>query len=337
MKRLRVLIMTLETMLPPEGEVTSGQRKRAPWRTDYDVREALVRLGHDVSMVGLAGDLAVLRQAIRDTRPHVVFNLLEEFNSEIRNVSHVLGYLELIGQAYTGCNPTGMLFATDKALQRKILRHHRIAAPEFAISRIGRACRAPARLAYPMIVKSLTHHGSMGISQASVVNDESELRERVAFVHEQIGTDAIIERYVHGRELYVSILGNERLQVMPIWDLEIDKWPEGAPFIATEKIKWDARYQDKIGVTIGPADIDPALGAQITRACKRAYRALEQSGYARVDLRLDEHDKFWIIESNPNPQLARDEEFAEAALGTGLEYDQLIQRILSLGLRWRKR
>jgi D-alanine-D-alanine ligase len=223
--------MTPEAMVPPEGEVSAAQRKGAAWRTDYDVAAALRALGHDVQFIGLADDLGELRDAIREFDPHVVFNLLEEFGGELRNVPYVIGYLELIGRAYTGCNPAGMLFATDKALQRKILRHHRIAVPEFTICRIGRALRIPPKLTYPCIVKSLTHHGSMGISQASFVHDERTLTDRVAFVHEQIGTDAIVERYIHGRELYVSILGNERLEVFPIWDLRVESWAEdkGSP------------------------------------------------------------------------------------------------------------
>jgi D-alanine-D-alanine ligase len=333
----RVLVMTPEAMVPPEGEVTAAQRKGARWRTDYDVAAALRALGHEVRFIGLADDLGDLRAAIREFDPHVVFNLLEEFGGELRNVPYVIGYLELIGRAYTGCNPAGMLFATDKALQRKILRYHRIGVPDFAICRVGRPVRIPPRLSFPCIVKSLTHHGSMGISQASVVYDESSLADRVAFVHKQIGTDAIVERYIRGRELYVSIIGNDRLEVFPIWDLRVEGWSDDKPLVATEKIKWDARYQKKVGVTIGPADLDDALQQRIVRVCKRAYRALEQSGYARIDLRLDDDDKAWIIESNPNPQLSRDEEFAESALGAGVDYEHLIHRILNLGFRAMKR
>ena len=333
----RVLVMTLEAMVPPEGEVDAKVREKAPWRTDYDVVRALESLGHDVTIVGLTDDLGDLRSSIREHKPHVVFNLLEEFAGEVRGVGHVLGYLELIGQAYTGCNPAGMLFATDKALQRKILRYHRIRTPEFAISRIGRVFKLPTRLEFPLIVKSLTHHGSMGISQASVVGDEAALRERIAFIHEQIGTDAIIERYIHGRELYVSILGNHRLEVFPIWDLTVEKWDEDKPFVATEKLKWDAAYQQRIGVSIGPSKIDDALRERLVRTCKRVYRSLEQSGYARVDVRLDDRDRAWVIESNPNPQLSRDEEFAESARGAGLTYERLIQRIVNLGCRAARR
>lgn len=334
MKRLRVLMITLERLVPPERVERWSEQRIEPWRTDYDVRQTLEELGHEVRVLGLADDLAPLRHAIDEFRPHVVFNLLEEFQGHERNVSYVLGYLELIGQPYTGCNPVGLMFATDKALQRHILRHHRIRVPEFIIVPMGARVRRPPRLAFPLIVKSLTAHGSVGIAQASVVSDDQRLEERVRFIHEQVGNDAIVERYIEGRDLYVGIMGNQRLRALPIWELVFENLPDRAHPIATDRVKWDLRYRDRVGVTSREAaDLPAELAQRIVRWSKRAYRALHQTGYGRVDLRLTDEGQPYLIESNPNPDLSWREDFAEAAEAAGLDYATMIQRILGLGLR----
>ena len=333
MKPRRILVLTLKQLVPPDSIEGMSDEEIAPFKTDYDVVASLHNLGHEVRVVGLENDLDALRDAIRDFKPHVVFNLLEEFDGRPELVSYVLGYLELIGQPYTGCGPVGMMFSQDKALQRKILRHHRIHVPEFAIIRIGGAIRRPSRLIFPLIVKSLTEHGSYGISQASIVHDDEKLAERVAFVHGQLGTDAIAEQFISGRELYLGIIGNHRLETFPIWELEFGNLPEGAPAIATARVKWDMRYQKSAGVRTGPADLTDEQRRHVLRMCKRAYRALDQTGYARMDMRMEQSGRVYLIESNPNPQLSFGEDFAESAEAGGLDYESLLQRIVNLGLR----
>lgn len=333
----RVLVATLHDLVPPEGPVPTEEVERAKWKTDYDVVEGLRELGHEVRVVGLGEDLAELREAIDAFRPHVVFNLLEQFAGHPRYVPHVIGWLELIGQAYTGCNPIGMAFSNDKARQRKILRHHRVPVPDFMIVRRGRTARRPARLAYPLIVKSLIEHGSVGIAHASIVDDDEKLVDRVRFIHESLGTDAIAEEYVEGRELYLGMIGNERLDAFPAWELRLTRLREGAPHIATQRIKWDVDYQKRIGLEVGEAQLEPALRSRIERLARRAYRGLEQSGYARFDFRLAADDRLVLIESNPNPDLAYDAEFAHSAEAAGLSYGALLQRIVSLGERWSRR
>ncbi len=337
MKKLRVLALTQRELVPPDEPVTSDELARARWKTDFYVREALLQLGHEVTFLGEDDDLLEVRRAREEIRPHVVFNLLELFANRPRFMPHILGYLELLGQAYTGCNPVGMMFSLDKALQRKILRHHRIATPEFAMAPRKRVFRRPRRLQFPLIVKSSEEHGSRGIAQASVVTSDEKLAERIAHIHDSLETNAIVEEYVEGREIYMGVLGNRRLQALPAWELLFTKLTEGAPNIATYKMKWDVNYQEQIGLEMGAAELDPALEARIARTCKRAYRALEQSGYCRFDLRLRPDGRLAIIESNPNPDLALDAEFADSALAAGYTFPELIQRLLILGQGWMRR
>jgi D-alanine-D-alanine ligase len=334
MKKLRVLALMNRDLIPPDSIEGLTDEQMAPWKMEYDVVVTLNEIGHETLKLGVADDLAPLRAALGDFKPHVVFNLLEEFNTRDTYVAWVLGYLELMNHSYTGCNPAAMLLTMSKAMQKRVLRSQRIPVPNFAIFPLGRAIRRPRRLPFPLIVKSLSEHGSVGIAQSSIVHDDEKLRERVAFIHEQVGTDAIAEQYIEGRELYVGVLGNERLITFPIWEMTFSNLPEGAPRIATEKVKWSHRYQIQSGVSTGPAaDLSPEQRSRIVHLCKRTYRALGQTGYARIDLRMDVEGHVYVLESNPNPQLAYGEDFAESAHVGGISYEDLLQRILNLGIR----
>ncbi len=331
-------MMTQHDLVPPDGPVPEDEVAVARWKTDYDVRNTLRGLGHDVRIVGHDDSLDAVQAELDDLRPHIVFVLLERFADRVRFVPHLLGYLELIGQPYTGCNPIGMAFSNDKSLQRKILRHHRIATPEFMIVPRGRVVKRHRRLEFPLIVKTVNEHGSLGIAQASVVTSDQKLVDRVEYIHESIGSPALVEQFIEGRELYQAVLGNERLETFPPWVLSWQNLPDGAPNIATSRLKWDLDYQERVGLKSGPASgLDDALRARIPRVCKRAYRALEQSGYARFDLRLTDAGRVYIIESNPNPEISWDSEFPSSAKAAGYEYPALLQRILTLGLRWTTR
>jgi D-alanine-D-alanine ligase len=227
-----------------------------------------------------------------------------------------------------------MVLARDKALTRKVLSYHRIPGPDFVVFNRGRKVKRPRKLALPLFVKSQVEEASLGISQASVVSTDAELEERVRFMHERYRTDVIVEEYIDGRELYVGILGDERLTVLPVWELVFEKMPEDVPHIATRKVKWDPKYQKKHGITSREAQgLSAEMKQKIQNVCKRTYRALGLTGYARIDLRLKESGEIFVIEANPNPEIAYGEDFADSAKKYGLSYEDLIQKILSLGLR----
>lgn len=333
MKKLRLLALMDEALVPPD-DVKGIDVATADWKTEFDVVSTLRELGHEVQCLGVGSDLAVVRKAVGELQPHAVFNLLEDFHDVPIYDQNVVSYLELLRVPYTGCNSRGLMLARDKAISKKLLSFHRLPVPEFAVFRMGRAVRRPRKLSYPIIVKSLTMEGSAGIAQTSLVYDDEKLAERVAFIHKRLRTDAIAERYIDGRELYVGILGNSRLQVFPVWELLFTKMPDEAPRIATQKVKWDAAYQKKHGIM---SDVAKGLGndlvIRLQHLCKRIYRILELSGYARIDLRLDPEGRVYVLEANPNPQLAYGEDFAESAERAGIDYDSLIQRIVNLALQ----
>jgi len=323
-------------LVPPPSIDGIENVESAPWKTEFDVLGALREMGHEVHVLGVQTDLGKIRRAIDEFRPHITFNLLQEFHGLSVYDHSVVSYLELLKHRYTGCNPRGLMLAQDKALSKKILSYHRIPAPDFGVFPVGQRVRRRRKLGFPLIVKSLTEDASLGISLASVVHTDAELEDRVAFIHNKVGTDAIAESFIEGRELYVGILGNQRLRTFPIWELLITKAPADRPLVATEKIKWDPRYQKKMGVITQAAEgLSEPLEKKILHVCKRAYRRLNLSGYARLDLRLSEEGNVYIIEANPNPDLSCGEDYAASAKKNGISYRALIERILRLGLRYR--
>jgi len=335
MPKLRVLALVHRHLIPPTQIEEDTDLTAVPWRTEYDVISTLTAMGHEVQALGVHDDLGDIRRTATDWKPHIAFNLLEGFDDITIFDQNVVSHLELLKLPYTGCNPRGLVLSRDKSLSKKLLAYHRIPVTEFEVFRVGRPIRRAKRLSFPLIVKSLTQEASIGISQASVVDSDEKLKERVAFIHESIGTAAIVERYVEGRELYVGILGNQQLQALPVWELFFTNMPADAKRIATDRVKWSVKYQKKYGIDSGPAsELPEALAAKIQHLCKRAYRALELSGYARIDLRLDEAGNPWVLEANANPQIARGEDFAASAEKVGLSYDAVLQRIINLGLRW---
>ncbi|HEU0060695.1 MAG TPA: D-alanine--D-alanine ligase [Hyphomicrobiaceae bacterium] len=334
-RTLRILLLTDEGLVPDRPRNELNGREAELRKTEYDVISGLERLGHEVAFAGVGGELSVIRQAIEDKKPHIAFNLVEQFDNIPFFDQHVVSYLELKKQKYTGCNPRGLTLARDKALTKKILAYHRIAVPRFAVFPPRKKIVVPTRLSFPLFVKSLTEEGSEGISQASLVRDPDKLIERVGFIHEKTNAPALVEEFIEGREIYVGLFGNELLTALPPWELTISR--KDAPVIATDKAKWDPQYQKKIGLKTGPAKLDQAMIRKIERTSKRIYRLLNLSGYARLDYRLSEGNRLYLLEANPNPQIARNEDFADSAEHAGMKYEELLQKLVTLGLSYQPR
>ncbi|MDQ2668241.1 MAG: D-alanine--D-alanine ligase [Gemmatimonadota bacterium] len=332
-RRLRVLVLIGPGLTPPDDIETRSEQEQHTFKTEYDILATLRALGHDARPLEVRDELSPIRREVYEWKPHIVFNLLEAFFDLREFDQHVVSYLELLRLPYTGCNPRGLVLARDKALAKKILTYHRIPVPRFDVVHQGRRVRRPRALGFPLIVKSLTEESSTGIAQASVVRSDEELDARVRFIHESITGDALIEEFIDGREIYVGVFGNKRLTVLPPWELFFEKTAPGSMAIATSRAKHNLDYQQRHGISEGPAAMEPAQRDRLMAVARRIYRALSLDGYARLDFRLRADGTAFFIEANPNPEIARREEFAQSALHAGLTYEKLIESIVSLGVR----
>jgi D-alanine-D-alanine ligase len=332
MRRLRILVLMHPDFVPPDSADGYTAQEINKWKTEYDVVSTLRAAGHDVHPLGVQEEIKPVRDEIEGFKPHVVFTLLEEFHYQTAYDQHIASFLELMKVPYTGCNPRGLVLARGKDLSKMLVHHRRIAVPAFAVFPMRSKVKRPPRLALPLIVKSLNEDGSHGISQASIVDTDEKLVERVAFIHERIETAAIAEQFIEGRELYVGVLGNNRLKALPVWELQFGTM--GGDHIATEKVKHDTSYQERVGIVDGPAKgLAPEVTDRIQRTAKRIYRTLGLDGYARIDFRLAADGTPYFIEANPNPEIAKSQEFATAAKHDGLDYTELLHRIVALGIR----
>lgn len=335
MKPLRVLVPMHESLVPPDSLAGLSDKQIDEFRTEYDVMACLRKAGHDVRALGLGDNLAELRTAITEWQPDVAFNLTEEFHGIVTYDQYVVAFMELMKQPYTGCNPRGMMISRDKALSKQILSYHRIPTPGFALFRKGRRYHLPRKLKFPLFVKSSTEDASVGIAQASVVHDAERLKERVEFIHEQTRSDALVEEYIEGRELYVGVMGNDRLRTFPVWEMDFGTLPQEMANIATRKVKWDRRYQTRHGIRTGAAQSLPeGCAAYLDKLSKRIYRALYLSGYARMDFRMQPDGSVFVLEANANPNISHQEDFADSAQAVGLEYSGLLEQIIRLGCNY---
>jgi D-alanine-D-alanine ligase len=332
-KKLKILALFDAIRPTTLDQDLSEELKTEDWKTEANVLEALQQLGWVTEHLAIFDDTDLIRQKFQSFQPELIFNLADQFKNNRAFDQNIVSFLELHDVPFTGCGSTGLTLCKHKGISKKILGYHRIRVPEFTVIPRGKRVIRPKRLPFPILVKPLKEEASLGIAQASFVESDDQFKERVAFIHEKYDHDVIAEEYIEGRELYVSVLGNHRLEVFPLRELVFKEVPPDEPKIATYKAKWDEEYRKRWGIQNEFArELDPALVRQIEQTCKKIYRLLAIDGYGRLDLRLTKENEIVFIEANPNPVLAGDEDFAQSALGADLAYPQLIERIAQLGM-----
>lgn len=297
--------------------------------TEKDILGALKSLGHEVSLLGLFDEITPLFDEIKENEPQVIFNLMEVFNDQTHLEKNLAALLEVLGIPFTGASSGVLYLCNNKALHKKIFNYHRIKCPRFHdFSRDSRVF-VPLKFKLPAVIKPLCEEASRGISQASVVVTPQAFIDRVKFIHQNLGQDAIAEEYIDGREFYVTVIGYKSLVVLPPREMIFKNVGHEQPHIATYKAKWDDNYRARWGIdSVAVKDLDRAVLTKINTICRRSYRALDARSYVRFDLRLTPQGEVYIIEPNANPCLARIDEMAQAAHQAGLDYEELIGRIV---------
>jgi len=328
-----VVLVDMETV--DDADPGFEGRTEAVQKTmEFQVIGALRQNGHAVDVVALSPDVLSTMTSLREKSPELIFNLTEHVGGDRRKDAHVAAMLELLGFPFTGSCSKSLLLCRDKATCKRVLGYHRIRQPFFHELPVGRG-KPAGRMQFPMIVKPQFEDGSDGISLASIVRTTDEFKERVTMVHERMKQPAICEEYIEGREIYVGIVGNERLLALPPRELTFGRVNEGGPTIATSRVKWDDDYRSKWGIDYVHAELDPDLAKKVARISKRIFRLLAMRDYGRIDLRITPAGDVVFLEANPNPNLGSDEDVAESARKAGIEYPQLIERIVQQAARWR--
>jgi D-alanine-D-alanine ligase len=315
----------------PEWEDAAFKREveQKAEEAEYDVARALMAGGHEVLMIGIGDDVSPLLAKLAEFQPKLVFNGCEGFRKNARHEYAVAALLDMYGYRYTGSSPTALLVARNKSLTKKILAYHGIRVPAFAEFDDGDELVRPSELRFPLIVKPLLEDASIGIAQASVVEDDASLKQRIEFIHTKYHQAAIVEELVEGREVYVGLIGNDELEVLPLTEMTFGEPETVEHRIATYKAKWDEEYRKKKQIkNVFAKGVSEELTRRIGEICRTAFHALWLQDYGRVDVRLAHDDEVYVLEVNPNPFIAAEHEMAEAAAKSGLKYNAFIQRIV---------
>ena len=330
MKKLKILVIFDSAGTPPEDQDFTEEFKQEQWQVESKIIRSLKLLGHQVRTLGVYDDIDIIIKEIKENIPDLIFNLTEVFNGKAYFEKNIPAIFEVMNIPYTGCSSVGLMMCNNKALSKKILTYHRIKVPNFYIFNKNKRIWHPKKLKFPIMVKPLQEEASTGIAQASFVENDQDLTERIQFIHEKFDMAALAEEYIDGRELYVSVLGNDNLKVLPIREMKFTQVSESDPKLATYKAKWDKEYRKKWGIKNEfSGRLPDGITEKIAHVCKKAYRALMLEGYGRFDIRLTPKGDIFIIEANGNPSLGIDDEVAESARKMGVPYDKLLQKIIS--------
>ena len=299
------------------------------------VADALGSLGHDVSILGVHGDVDAFIRGLERLKPDLVFNLMETFGESHLGQIAVTGLLDLLEVKYTGCGPGEYFLQEDKSITKKILAFEGISYPDFAVFSIDADIETGGNLRLPFFVKPLRMDASIGIDGKSLVNTTKEMMQRVAAIH-RLNDSALVEEYIDGREFLVSVLGNTRPLALPPIEMDFSGMPDGMPRVMDAKAKWDTRSKQYKGTKAIIPDLPDQVRAQLHKVALNAFRALRVRDYGRVDMRMAETGEIYVLEVNASCYLEKDSEFARAALAAGIEYPQLLQQIVDLAVERHK-
>lgn len=313
-------------------EAAAPKKKKAKRKKKTDIEaiaDALRDLGHEPSTLGVDGRPQTLTKIAR-SNADVFFNLVESYAGDDTMEMHFAAFLDLVGKRYTGAAPAGSYLAMDKAIAKKIIRYHGLYTPYAAVVHNGRVDHSQD-IRFPLIVKPASEDASKGIDSGSVVNSLKELLERIDYVQTEFDSAAMLEEYIEGREIYAAVLGNDRPEALPLIELDLSKLPAGTPRIAGYEVKFDVTTEAYKKTKSAPArDLDEKLVQQIQETAVTAFRALKLRDYGRLDLRVNDAGRVYVIEANPNPWLDPTAEFAMAAKESGRTYTQLIGEIVEM-------
>lgn len=318
-----------EEEAPESEKAAETGRKRKEKEDREEIFDALTKLGHEPSYYVLDGRPQSLH-GLAKSGADLVFNLTESYAGDDTKEMNVAAYMDLIGMPYTGGGPHAHFLAQDKATAKKMFAFHAIRTPYFATAYRGNIDHAHD-VKFPLIVKPQLEDGSIGIDEEAVVNSVKELMERMEYVQNEFDSPALIEEYIEGREIYAAILGSyEKTEVLPLVELDLSQLPEGTPRIASRAVKFERDSEAyKLTKSIIAENLDETTIQKLSETALAAYRAVKLRDYGRIDMRLTPEGEVYVIEANPNPCLAHDEDFAQSACMAGMEYDTLIQEILN--------
>ena len=307
-----------------------------------NVEEVLISQGYQVALLPINQSIDRITNGIRQEKPDLIFNLVETFRNNDRFDSNVTALIEMFNIPFTGATSGGLFLSGDKHVSKKIFDFHRIPYADFFVVRVGQDVAVPRGFSYPLFVKPVREDASIGIDDNSVARDYESLVKKVKELHDTLGGDVMVEEFIDGREFYVSVLGDDgSAKPLDIVELDFSRYPSNKPKIYSNKAKIDENSEEfkKIDFNYGPSlkktlseDVQKKMGDLAVKVCK----ALDVHDYARIDMRMDQDGKIYVLEANLNPYLAKEDIMAMAARASGISYDKLVGEIVRSALARQK-
>jgi D-alanine-D-alanine ligase len=298
------------------------------------VRISLIELGYEVNRFNVTDNVGELVAFLEKEKPDLIFNLCESVANVAIHEMHVVGIFELLGLCYTGSAPLTLGIALNKVRVKELLSYHGINTPEFVVYRgATELIEDDFPLDFPVIVKPSMEDASIGIESDSVVESFAAVKKRVRSILQGHEQPALVEEFIDGRELNVSMVGNHKPIVLPISEIDFSTLPPAFPRILTYDGKWmkgTVAYDGTKGVC--PADLPPSVEEKLKETALRVFRLLGCRDYARVDFRLSEDNVPYVLEMNPNPDISDEAGFARSVKASGRSYAQIVEKIVESAL-----
>lgn len=300
------------------------------------VEEALKSTGYKVASLEIEANLPYLIEKILASRAEVIFNLCEEFLGKTSMEMNVAALLELLNIPFTGSSAFTLALTQDKGKTKSILAQAHIPTPKYQIWYPGQE-KNRLTLEFPLIIKPVKEDGSLGIDNESFVQEERDLKRQVQKIHQSYGQPALIEEYIEGRELNISIIGNTKPRALPISEIDFSFLPPDLPKICGYAAKWDEKSLEfRHTLPICPAPLPSDLEKHIMDLSLRVYQIMECRDYARVDIRLSPAGIPYVLEVNANPDISPDAGLIRSAKAAGFTYEEFIGFIVEMARERRK-
>lgn len=302
------------------------------------ILQALLAAGANAELVGVQGyDVFELLPKLRAQKPDLVFNLCESMAGDPKNEPTFAGLLDLFKLPYTGADLPALAACLHKRRSKDILLGRGIATPphRFLATRADLDDPALETLDYPWFLKLAHEDASVGITEHNLVTNAAALRARAAAMMAEFEQPVLAERYIDGREINVTLIGNGAdLEILPLHEIDFGAMPAGRPRIVSYAAKWEETHVDYAGTKpVLLRDANPTLVGACESIARATWDAHGLRDYARVDLRVDKHGQPWVIDVNPNPDISPDAGVVRSAAVAGMSYSQLIERLANIALR----
>lgn len=307
-------------------------------KEDYDsIVKALRKEGFATRAINIEEKLDVLERLLQRNPPDVIFNLIEFFHDSPGLESSVAGLYELYRVSYTGNTPFALALCQRKGLTKQVLLANGVPTPKF---RLLREPKIPKRhgLHYPVIVKPAREDASAGVDKDAVVHDYPALSERLRKAFAEFQPPIIVEEFIEGRELHVSVMGNSPPVVLPIIEFDFSEYPSDHPTIISYDAKWNPLNENYHRLhSVCPAKLSKRVQKKVEQIAIHAYEVTGCRDYARLDLRLSAKNQVYVLEVNPNPDLSEGVSFMESAEKTGISFSKALRQIVEYALERRIR